>query len=483
MPGESVSYQQKDEAWFEQRQLRRHAGVGSLWALGVGAVISGDFFGWNFGLAAGGFGGMLLATCIAALLYASLCASIAELGAALPHAGGAYSFGRAAFGPWGGFISGLASNIEYVLTPAVIVVGIGGYLGSVFETPPAAEPLWWLGAYTLFVGLNVRGVELTFRVAIVTTALALVVLGVFYVLALPSFSWEMALAVEPDPGESRFLPRGWLGIFWALPFAMWFFLAVEELPLAAEEARNPARDLPRALAGSLATLVATAFLMLFANAGLPPGAAEVGASVDPLFLGFRAIFGSAIQAKVLALIAVVGLIASFHSIIYAYGRNIYALSRAGYFPHWLSRTHGTHQTPHVALGVGAVLGFVVALLIRYSEAFFGSVPVGAVLLNMAVFGAVLSYVLQAAAFLALRRNAPELERPHRSLLGRPGAVLAGGLSSLVLVFLFLNPEYRAGVWGCAVWYALGIAYFALRGRHQLLRSPEEQAAERSHEGV
>jgi ethanolamine permease len=479
MSDEGISYREKDPAWFEQRQLRRHAGAASLWALGVGAVISGDFFGWNFGLVAGGFGGLLLATVIATLLYAGLCASIAEMAAALPHAGGGYAFARAAFGPWGGFVAGLAANIEYVLTPAVIVVGIGGYLGAVFATPPSAAPLWWLGAYAVFLWLNVRGVELTFRVAIGTTVVALGVLAVFYVLALPLFSWELALSVEPEPGHSRFLPRGAAGVLWALPFAMWFFLAVEELPLAAEEARDPERDLPRALGWALATLVVAAFLMLFANSGLAPGAAAVGASDDPLFLGLRAIFGAAITARGLALIAVAGLVASFHSIIYAYGRNIYALARAGYFPQWLSLTHAVHQTPHVALLSGAALGFAVALAIQYSDALFGAVPVGAVLLNMAVFGAVVSYLLQAAAFLVLRRRHPGLLRPHRSRLGMPGAALAFGLSALTLVTLFLSPEYRVGVWGCAVWYALGIGYFAVRGRHRLVRSPEEEAAERA----
>jgi ethanolamine permease len=133
--------------------------------------------------------------------------------------------------------------------------------------------------------------------------------------------------------------------------------------------------------------------------------------------------------------------------------------------------------------VGAVVGFVVALAIEYSDAVFGSVPVGAVLLNMAVFGALVSYLLQAASFLELRRRFPELERPHRSRFGRAGAVVALVLSALTLVFLFLNPDYRAGVWGCAVWYALGLAYFALRGRHHQVRSPEEEAAERARGGA
>lgn len=154
-----IEYQQRDDAYFEQRQLRRHARVWSLWALGVGAVISGDFFGWNFGLDAGGFWGLCIATVIITVMYGGLCYSIAEMSSALPHTGGAYSFGRSAMGPWGGFITGLGESIEYVLTPAVIVVGIGGYLGAIFGTPDAFAPMWWLLAYVLFVGLNIWGVD------------------------------------------------------------------------------------------------------------------------------------------------------------------------------------------------------------------------------------------------------------------------------------------------------------------------------------
>jgi ethanolamine permease len=143
--------------YFERRGLRRHAGVWSLWALGVGAVISGDFSGWNFGLGAGGFGGLFYATLIITVLYLGLCYSIAEMTAALPHTGGAYSFGRSAMGPWGGFVTGLAENMEYVLTPAVVVFFTGSYLGAIFETQEWFQPIWWLLGYIVFVGLNVWG--------------------------------------------------------------------------------------------------------------------------------------------------------------------------------------------------------------------------------------------------------------------------------------------------------------------------------------
>src|SRR5262252_3154772 len=179
------TYSPAGDDYLAQRQLRRHARVPQLWAMGVGAVISGDFFGWNFGLSSGGFGGMILAVVVMTAMYIGLCFSIAEMSPALPHAGGAYSFARTAMGPWAGYITGLAENMEYILTPAVIVVGIGGYLGAVFGTPHAAEPLWWLLAYGVFVALNIRGVEITFHVSILVTILAIAVLAVFWIGALP----------------------------------------------------------------------------------------------------------------------------------------------------------------------------------------------------------------------------------------------------------------------------------------------------------
>jgi ethanolamine permease len=475
---QGVEYVRVSDRYFAERGLRRYAGVWSLWALGVGAVISGDFFGWNFGLAAGGFGGLFTATVIITVMYAGLCFSIAEMAAALPHTGGAYSFARSAMGPWGAYVTGLAENMEYILTPAVIVVGIGGYLGAIFGTPPSAEPLWWLAAYAVFVGLNVAGVETTFRFTVLITALALAVLVVFWVAAIPHFDLDWALNVQPEPGQSRWLPFGPAGILSALPFAIWFFLAIEQLPLAAEEAHAPARDLPRGLLYGLLTLVVSAFLTLVLSSGIAPGSRELGTSAEPLFEGFKTIFGTGIGSKLLALVAVTGLIASFHSIIFAYGRQIFSLSRAGYFPRWLSRTHSRRQTPHVALFVGAALGYVVAYGIH---ALGPEHPVGAVLLNMAVFGAVIAYALQMLSFILLRIRLPTIDRPYRSPLGIPGAVVALGIALVTLVALFVtDPIYRKVVVGAAVWYGLGLLWFALYARHKLVLAPEESFAVTAH---
>src|SRR6202011_3246604 len=185
-----IAYTRPDATYLAKRSLRRHAGVLQLWALGVGAVISGDFFGWNFGLLSGGFGGLIIALGIITLLFIGLCFSIAEMSPALPPTGGAYAFARTAMGPWAGYITGLAENMEYILTPAVIVVGVGGYLGAIFGTPSSWEPFWWLVSYAVFVALNLWGVELSFRFSVGITIAALAVLSVFWIGAIPHFDFN-----------------------------------------------------------------------------------------------------------------------------------------------------------------------------------------------------------------------------------------------------------------------------------------------------
>jgi ethanolamine permease len=478
-----VKYATRDPGYFEKRGLTRYAGVWSLWALGVGAVISGHFSGWNGGLLQGGWGGMLVATILIAIMYVGLTFAIAEMSPALPHTGAAYSFARTSMGPWGGFLTGLAENVEYVLTPAVIVFFIGSYLTGIFETPAAFQPIWWVAAYAIFLVLNIWGVALSFRVTLVVTLAALACLAIFWVSALPNMDFSRwALNIGPGgtelpEGNGPFLPNGIAGALAALPFAVWLFLAIEQLPLAAEESVDPKRDMPRGIIAGIATLIVSAFLILTLNPSVSGvGSFALGSSGEPLLDGFRAIFGDGL-AKGLSLVAVIGLIASFHTIIFAQGRQIYSLSRAGYFPTFLSITHGTRKTPHIAMFAGTGLGLAVILVLWYSlGAEAGGAAIGFTLLNMAVFGAMLSYIAQAASFILLRRNQPNIERPFRNPLGVPGAVVTIVIALVTLYFQIVDPVYQQGIFWVAVWFAVAIAYFAIVGRHRLILSPEEEFA-------
>ncbi|HEX6051058.1 MAG TPA: amino acid permease [Gemmatimonadaceae bacterium] len=479
-----VRYSARDAAYFSRRALTRHANVWHLWALGVGAVISGHFSGWNGGLLQGGWGGMLIATIIVGVMYLGLTFAIAEMGAALPHTGAAYSFARTAMGPWGGFLTGLAENVEYVLTPAVIVFFIGTYLTRLFGTPDAWQPLWWIAAYALFLTLNIRGVALSFRVTVIVTLLALGCLLVFWIAAIPRIDfarWALDIGAggrHLPEGRGPLLPNGWAGAFASMPFAVWLFLAIEQLPLAAEESIDPSRDMPRGIIAGFLTLVISALAVLTLNPSLPGiGSFALGSSGEPLLDGFRAMFGEGL-AGALAAVAVLGLIASFHTIIFASGRQIFSLSRAGYFPTALSVTHGTHKTPHVAMITGTLLGLAVILVTWFLA---GTERRGAVigftLLNMAVFGAMLSYVAQAVSFILLRRRHGDIARPFVNPVGIPGALATIVIAVATMAFqLAGDATYRAGIVGVAVWFSVFVAYFAFIGRHRLILSPEEEFA-------
>jgi ethanolamine permease len=217
--------------------------------------------------------------------------------------------------------------------------------------------------------------------------------------------------------------------------------------------------------------------VLFLNSGIAPGAEALSESGEPLLDGLKTIFGEGTSASLLGLVAVAGLVASFHTIIFAYGRNIFSLSRAGYYPHFLSVTHGKRQTPHVALIAGAVIGYGLTILLdQATKNGWLDGNVGAALLNMAVFGAVISYAMQTFAFILLRRRLPNIERPYRSPVGIWGAAIASVIALVSLVAIFWNADYRPGVYGVAIFYVVAVLYFALAGRHKLVLSPEEEFA-------
>ncbi len=479
-----VGYEFVAPGYFARRGLARYAGVWSLWALGVGAVISGHFSGWNLGLAQG-FGSMALAALLIALMYTGLTFCLAELSAAMPHTGGAYSFARSAMGPWAGFLTGMAENVEYVLTPAVIAFFMGSYLSGLFGTPLAAQPLWWLGSYVLFVLLNVVGVALSFRVTVVVTFAALACLIVFWAMALPQIDfarWALNVGAGGkviEGGGGPWFPMGGMAVLAAMPFAVWLFLAIEQLPLAAEESVAPTRDMPRGILAAMATLCASAALVVWLNPAIPGvGAHKLGSSGEPLLDGLKALLGASSAVTVaLGLVAVLGLVASFHAILFAKGRQIYSLSRAGYFPRVLSLTHSRFKTPHVALAAGSLVGLSVMLVLWFSlGAERAGAEIGATLLNMTVFAAMLSYVMQALSYLVLKRNAPELQRPFKSPLGSAGAWLTLAIAVVVIVVQLSTPAYQKALVWVLVWYGVAMAYFVFVSRQRLVFSPEEAFA-------
>ncbi|HET6736493.1 ethanolamine permease [Mycobacterium sp.] len=447
--------------YLAKRTLKRgSAGWLLLAGLGVSYVISGDYSGWNFGLAEGGFGGLLIAGVVIAGMYLAMVLGMAEMSSALPAAGGGYTFARRALGPWGGFATGTAILIEYAIAPAAIATFIGAYVESLglFGITDG----WWvyLAAYLLFIGIHLSGVGEALKVMFVITAIALAGLLIFAVSAIGSFDAANLTDIAPTDaaGASPFLPFGFLGIWAAVPFAIWFFLAVEGVPLAAEEAKEPERNVPKGIIAAMALLMVTAATVLLLTAGAG-GAQAMSASGNPLVEAL----GDSPMAKVVNYIGLAGLIASFFSIIYAYSRQLFALSRAGYLPKSLSVVN-SRKAPTLALIVPGVIGFVLSLTGQ-----------GAMLLNMAVFGAALSYVLMMVSHIVLRVREPNMPRPYRTPGGIVTTSFALVVAALSVVATFVV-DSTAAFW-CLVVFAAFMAYFGLYSRHQLVaNSPDEEFA-------
>lgn len=449
------------QEYLERRQLKQGtAGWVLLAGLGVSYVVSGDYSGWNFGLAEGGFGGLAIATVVVAAMYLALVLGMAELSSSLPAAGGGYTFARRALGPWGGFATGTAILIEYAIAPAAIATFIGAYVESLglFGITDG----WWvyLAVYALFIGIHLAGVGEALKVMFVITSIALVGLLVFAVTAIGDLDVSRLTDIAPTDaaGASELLPFGYLGIWSAIPFAIWFFLAVEGVPLAAEETADAERNVPRGIIAAMAVLLFTCVLVLVLVPGAG-GAEAMAASGNPLVEAL----GGGTAATVVNYIGLAGLVASFFSIIYAYSRQLFALSRAGYLPTSLSVTN-RRKAPTLALVVPGVIGFGLSLTGE-----------GALLLNMAVFGAALSYVLMMVSHVVLRVREPDMPRPYRT----PGGVATTGfalvVAALSVVATFLV-DSTAALWCVGVFVAF-MAWFGLYSRHHLVAaSPDEEFA-------
>jgi ethanolamine permease len=462
----TVDYDQVGDDYLEKRQLKKGAAGWVLLAgLGVAYVISGDFAGWNFGLAEGGWGGLLIATILMATMYTCMVFALAELSSTISTAGGGYGFGRRALGPWGGFLTGTAILIEYALAPAAIVTFIGAYVEALDIGIDAGWPVY-LAFYAAFVGIHLWGVGEALKVTFVITAIAVVALLVFIVAIIPEFSTSNLTDIAPDgsSGSSDFLPFGWDGIWAAFPYAIWFFLAIEGVPLAAEETRDPKRDMPRGLMAGMGVLLVFAALMLTFAPGGGGSAAIMGSGNPPVDALIAVDAGSGVTDFV-NWVGLFGLIASFFSIIFAYSRQLFALSRAGYFPRALSVT-SSRKVPWIALLLPALVGFVLA-------AFWADQ--GARILNIAVFGAAVSYVLMMLSHIVLRSREPDLERGYVT----PGGTKTSGVA-LVLAILAVVATFLVDT--TAAFITLGVylaaaAYFGLYSRHHLVgAAPEEEFA-------
>ncbi len=389
--------------------LARTLGSWHLWGIAVGLVISGEYFGWNFGWVHAGTLGFLVTTAFIAIMYTTFIFSYTELTTAIPHAGGPFAYSYRAFGPMGGYLAGFATLVEFVFAPPAIALAIGAYLNVQFPELPARTSA--VAAYVVFMALNMAGVTIAATFELVVALLAIAELLIFMGVVSPGFSLDRYTA-HGWAGSDTFTLSTIPGIFSAIPFAIWFFLAIEGAAMAAEEARETRRTIPRAYIGGILTLMVLAFgTMIFAG-GIGDWRA-IASINDPLPQAMKLVVGGASGwLKLLVWIGLVGLIASFHGIIMGYSRQIFALARAGYLPRILAQVHSSRRTPHWAILAGGVVGIAAI----YSDEWItiAGQSLTASIVTMSALGAIVMYLTSLAALVRLRQREPQLERPYRT---------------------------------------------------------------------
>ncbi|MEA9389070.1 ethanolamine permease [Acerihabitans sp. TG2] len=447
--------------------LKRTLGSFHLWGIAVGLVISGEYFGWSYGWAQAGTLGFLVTAIAVAAMYCAFIFSFTELTTSIPHAGGPFAYAHRAFGPTGGFIAGFATLIEFVFAPPAIAMAIGAYLNVQF---PSIEPRWVaLGAYLVFMGLNILGVGIAATFELLVTLLAIFELLVFMGVVAPGF--EIANFTRGGwAGAEHFSVGALSGIFAAIPFAIWFFLAIEGASMAAEEAKDPQRTIPRAFIGGILTLTVLAIGVMFFAGGVGDWT-KLSNINDPLPQAMKIIVGgSSGWLHMLVWLGLFGLIASFHGIIMGYSRQIFALARAGYLPKPLAKISARFRTPHLAILAGGVVG--IAAIFSDSLIIIGGQPLTANIVTMSVFGAIVMYIISMASLFRLRRLEPELSRPFRAPFYPFAPALALVLAVVCLVAMIYYNQLLFMIF--AAMMLLGYAYFRLTRHARDAAEPDSQ---------
>jgi ethanolamine permease len=367
--------------------------------------------------------------------------------------------------------------LEYLITTAAGVYYFGDLAHGYVQAVPTF--VWWAVGLVAVVLLNLQGTETMLKVTlgIAAAAIALVLLFAFGVLSTGKLDFAMfATATGQGP----------VGLLAALPYAMWWFLAIEAVPLISEEAKDPARDVPKAMTWGMYTLMFLAVVVLVLNTALPfgveegqavTGAAALALSDQPFDDGMQLVFGTEGLGAGLALVAgLVGQLVAYPMNLYACSRVFFALSRGGYLPQWLSVTN-EQRVPARATLTAAVLAMVLVVPFLLKGSGDDAVSVGDAMVTVSVAAATVTYILVMASYIRLKTARPHMPRPYRSPVGLPGAFVGTALAVLALLACFIEASYRISVLVFVGMMVLAsIYYFAIAQNQLVEESPEEQFA-------
>ncbi len=450
--------------YIREHVLKKPLRVIHIWALGVGVVITGEYFGWNFGLPVGGPIGVLIASLIVCVLYLTWVLTLSELSVTMPFAGGPMAYGRRAVGKWFGFLMGWSMFLECLFAAIGTALATGGYIAFLLNPERPDRIVTTAGAVfcaLVFFVVQYLGVKEQAVIMLWLTYAAIIALVWFWLAAAPGVALERVFT-QP------LLPGGWSGVLGAVPYALWWLVIIETVALASEEAHEPHVSIPRGMVLAQITLVVLVVLTwFFASAAAP--FAETGAVVYPLPLVIKKVWGAGWFLTGFSVLALAGMVVSYNGMIYATSRQSFSLGRAGYLPSFLGSVHSTRRTPHASLAVWTAVTIVFIFFGQFYE------KATAVAILISTLTAVIWYVLAVICLLVLRRREPELVRPYKAPV-YPWMPLFVAVLSAIAGCLYGWVNVQVLVPTALLYVAAGVWYAVWARKKVLSVAPEEVAA-------
>jgi basic amino acid/polyamine antiporter, APA family len=450
--------------------LRRTLGAIHLVALGVGAIIGAGIFVITGHAAASYAGpGVVISFAIAALgcLFTGLC--YAEYASMIPVAGSAYTYTYATLGRLCAWIIGWNLILEYLVASSAIAVGWSGYFADLISrlglpiptrfimapfamhgagTFAATGAVFNLPAVALIImvsALLLFGVRLSLTCNNVMVAIKTAIVLLVIIVGLPHVTTANHTPFIP-PNTGTFGKFGWSGVFRATGVIFFAYLGFDAVSVLAQEARNPQRDVPIGILGSLLICTVLYMLMSYVVTGIAPYSAlgvanPVSMAVEQASPAIRWL------APVINVGAVVGLATVVLVLLLAQSRIFYAMSCDGLIPRLFSRIHPRFSTPYLGTIVSGVIAAVLA----------GFLPLD-ILGELISIGTLAAFTFVCFGILVLRVKAPRADRPFRTPFVWLVAPLGMGTCLLMMVFLPLDTWIRL-----LLWTLVGLALYALYG--------------------
>jgi APA family basic amino acid/polyamine antiporter len=420
--------------------LKRAVGPSQLTALGVGGIIgTGIFVVIGEGASLAG-PAVVLAFVLAAVACVFSALSYAELASSIPVSGSAYTYAYATLGEAVAWIIGWDLILEYGVSVAAVAVGWGGnfnaFLDSAFgvqlptaiSTSPEDGGVFNLPAVFIVLAITallIVGVRESARVNFVMVAVKLCVLVFFIVVAFANFKSE---------NLTPFAPHGTDGIVSAAAVIFFAFIGFDAISTGSEEARDPKRDLPIAIIGSL--LICTVFYVLVALGATGIASTDVLAGSDaPLAAALKEGAGMNAAAAILAFGAVVAITSVILVILYGQSRIFFAMCRDGLLPRGLARVHPRFGTPaRLTLILGVLIAFLAAL-IPLSE-----------IVKLVNIGTLFAFVLVNIGVIILRRTQPDMPRSYKVPFSPWFPLIGIGFAVYLMADLPVTTWIRFVVW-------------------------------------